>query len=279
MLDKIEDVNLPEELHFLGQIRIPDPPHCGNEVLNLNQVSHTYDGKRWILKDLSLSMMKGEKLGIVGYNGMGKSTLLKIIAGRFQPTSGERKLGHKVIPGYQAQEFAELLPPEETVFDVVKNAAGNDITGQRVREILGAFGFSGESAQKTCQVLSGGEKIRLCFARIFVNPPNLLILDEPTTHLDISAREALQNAVKNYQGTVCLVSHDVEFLRGAVNEILEIRPDNIRRFQGDYDYYREKTAAEALALQEQQAKNNAVKNPGSVPPGEQNQKERRKEKA
>ena len=126
-----------------------------------------------------------------------------------------------MIVGYQAQEFAELLPPEMSVYDIVRQAAAADVTGQRVREIVGAFGFSGEDAQKLCKVLSGGEKIRLCFARIFVNPPNLLVLDEPTTHLDIAAREALQQSIQEYTGTVCMVSHDVEFLRGAANIILE----------------------------------------------------------
>ena len=285
MLDKIQDVDLPEELHFHSQIRIPEPPHCGNEVLTLEHVSHSYDGTHWVLRDVSLSIMKGDKLGIVGYNGMGKSTLLKIIAGRLIPTEGTRRLGHKVIPGYQAQEFAELLPAEETAFDVVKSAAaGSEITGQRVREILGAFGFSGEAALKQCQVLSGGEKIRLCFARIFVNPPNLLILDEPTTHLDIAAREALQEALKNYQGTVCLVSHDVEFLRGSVHEILEMRPGSVRRFHGGFDYYREKTTEEEALRKQTAESEHPLSHSDSTSvqsnnAGELNQKERRKEKA
>lgn len=220
MLEKIEDVVIPDDLHFQGRIRIPDPPDCGTEVMRLEHVSHTYDGKKQVLSDVNLSLQQKDKLGIIGYNGMGKSTLLKIIAGRFEATGGTRRPGHKVVIGYQAQEFAELLPAEQSAFDVVKTAAqGNDVGSQRIREILGAFGFSGESAEKRCGVLSGGEKIRLCFARIFVNPPNLLILDEPTTHLDVAAREMLQKAIRTYQGTVCLVSHDMEFLRGTAETI------------------------------------------------------------
>ncbi len=246
MLDKIKDAEIPEQLHFHGTIRIPDPPPYGSEAFRLENVSLSYDGTRDIIHDLSLSIDAGEKLGIIGYNGMGKTTLLRIIAGRLAPTAGRAIPGHKVIIGYQAQEFAELLPPEETAFQVVRNAAG-DLPSQRIREILGAFGFSGDDAMKQCAVLSGGEKIRLCFARIFVNPPNLLILDEPTTHLDINARIALQDALRNYKGTVCLVSHDVEFIRGSVSGILEIRKDGVKRYAGGYDYYREKKAQEDAA--------------------------------
>ncbi|MFA7231061.1 MAG: ATP-binding cassette domain-containing protein, partial [Victivallaceae bacterium] len=116
--------------------------------------------------------------------------------------------------------------------------------------ILGSFGFSGDSAHKLCKVLSGGEKIRLCFARIFVNPPNLLILDEPTTHLDIAAREALQEALKNYQGTVCLVSHDIEFVRNAATSIIAMCSPGIRKYFGNYDYYREKSSTEGSAVEQ-----------------------------
>ncbi len=274
MLEKMEDITIPEDLHFQGRIRIPEPPDCGMEIVRLEHVGHSYDGQKVILKDVNLSIQKGEKLGIIGYNGMGKSTLLKIIADRFAPSEGMCRLGHKVVTGYQAQEFAELLPAEQSAFDVVKQAAqGNDVSSQRVREILGAFGFSGEAAEKQCRVLSGGEKIRLCFARIFVNPPNLLILDEPTTHLDVAAREMLQEAIRTYKGTVCLVSHDVEFLRGSAASILEMTPQKTRFFQGDYDYYKEKIAMESAAHGEEKAKPEKQENSGG------SQKDIRREKA
>ncbi len=282
MLEKMEDVELPEELHFQGRIRIPEPPRCGAELMRLENINHSYDGVKTVLKDVNLSIGNGDKLGIVGYNGMGKTTLLRIIAGRFDASSGTRKPGHKVIIGYQAQEFAELLPPEQTAFDVVKTAAPADtVTTQRVREILGAFGFSGDNAEKQCKVLSGGEKIRLCFARIFVNPPNLLILDEPTTHLDVAARETLQNAIRDYSGTVCLVSHDMEFLRGTATTILEMTPCRTRLFPGNYDYYKEKTAAEQARQNEaeQAAKKSAAVSSGAPAPEELNQKDLRREKA
>ncbi len=246
-LDRLEETKIPEALHFQGRIRIPEPPRCGPEVASVEQLSHTYDGERWIFRDVSFSVRNGEKLGIVGYNGMGKTTLLRIIAGSLKPTSGRCRLGHNVVVGYQAQEFAELLPPEQSAFDVVKQASGGACPPSRIREILGAFGFSGDAAMKQCKVLSGGEKIRLCFARIFVNPPNLLVLDEPTTHLDIAANEALQHALADYAGTVILVSHDIEFLRGSADSILEMKNGSVRKFYGNFDYYKEKTDAEAQA--------------------------------
>lgn len=273
MLDRIEDVEVPDDLHFRGTIRIPPPPHSGVETVRLENVSFAYEEGKTILRDVNLHIERGEKVGIIGYNGAGKTTLLKLLAGRLEPSQGTRTPGHKVIVGYQAQEFAELLPPEMSVYDIVRQAAAADVTGQRVREIVGAFGFSGEDAQKLCKVLSGGEKIRLCFARIFVNPPNLLVLDEPTTHLDIAAREALQQSIQEYPGTVCMVSHDVEFLRGAANIILEVRDHRVTRFQGGYDYYKEKL----LELEQKSSVRSAPAAATVV--SADSQKERRKERA
>ena len=270
MLDRMEESDLPDDLHFRGTIRIPPPPHSGVETVRLEHVSHEYESGKLILRDVDLSIARGERVGIIGYNGAGKTTLLKILAGRLKPSAGERIPGHKVIIGYQAQEFAELLIPEMSVYDIVKQAASGDMTEQRVREILGAFGFSGDDVKKTCGILSGGEKIRLCFARIFVNPPNFLVLDEPTTHLDIAAREALQESLRAYQGTVCMVSHDVEFLRGAANIIFEVRDHHVTRYQGDYDYYRERI--QAAASKEEAQQTDAVSASDS-------RKDRRKERA
>ena len=270
MLDRMEESDLPDDLHFRGTIRIPPPPHSGVETVRLEHVSHEYEAGKPILRDVDLSIARGERVGIIGYNGAGKTTLLKILAGRLKPSAGERIPGHKVIVGYQAQEFAELLIPEMSVYDIVKQAASGDVTEQRVREILGAFGFSGDDVKKTCGILSGGEKIRLCFARIFVNPPNFLVLDEPTTHLDIAAREALQESLRAYQGTVCMVSHDVEFLRGAANIIFEVRDHHVTRYQGDYDYYRERIQAAASKEEAQQTVAVSVSD---------SRKDRRKERA
>ncbi len=276
MLDRIEDVDVLDDLHFRGSIRIPPPPHSGVETVRLEGVGHSYDGSKWIFNDVDLRLERGDKIGIVGYNGTGKTTLLRVLAGRFDPSTGRRTLGHKVVIGYQAQEFAELLPPEQMAMDVVKEASGGNVTTQRVREILGAFGFSGEAATKQCQVLSGGEKIRLCFARIFVNPPNFLVLDEPTTHLDIAAREALQAAVKSYEGTVCVVSHDIEFVRAVATNVVEMLPGQMIRHFGDYEYYRERLA---IREREEEAAIAPAKGQGAKEAAPVNAKDQRRERA
>lgn len=143
--------------------------------------------------------------------------------------------GHQLVTGYQSQEFAETLPLEHSVFRVVKDAAPGQITDQAIRSLLGNFGFQGDFCDKAVKVLSGGEKIRLAFARIFINPPNLLLLDEPTTHLDLNGREALEAAIQQYQGTVCLVSHDISFVRNTANGIISIGKEGVKRWLGGYD--------------------------------------------
>jgi len=246
-LDKMEDINLPDELHYNGMIRIPEPPASGAEIIRLEQVDFSYNGSDMILRNIDVRIERGDKIAIVGYNGMGKTTLLRLLAGRLLPCSGNRVLGHNVVVGYQAQEFAELLVPEQSVYDVVRAAMPADGDTRQLMNILGSFGFSGDMTSKQCKVLSGGEKIRLLFARLFVNPPNLLLLDEPTTHLDINACEALQQALAEYQGTVCLVSHDIEFVRNVATTIFAMVPQGVRRYYGNYDYFREKAEAESVS--------------------------------
>ena len=152
------------------------------------------------------------------------------------PTSGKHVLGHQVIVGYQAQESTETMPPDSSAFNIVKSAH-SEASDKEVRAALGSFGFSGESVDKPCSVLSGGEKIRLAFARLFIRPPNLLILDEPTTHLDLQGRMMLESSLQEYAGTVCLVSHDIEFVRKVANSIVAMEPPGIRKFSGGFDYY------------------------------------------
>jgi ATP-binding cassette subfamily F protein 3 len=270
-LDKMEDIILPDDLRFSGTILIPPPPPSGAEAVRVENLSFAYNAGEVILKDVSLQIDSGDKVAIVGYNGTGKTTLLKMIAGQLTPNSGKVALGHNIIRGYQAQEFADILPPEQTVYDVVKNAMSEKIPINSLQSILGTFGFCGDHVYKPVKVLSGGEKIRVCFARIFVNPPNLLILDEPTTHLDIAACEALQQALIDYPGTVCLVSHDIEFVENVATTIIAMRPPGIKKYYGDYEYYQQKLSEEGYA--ELESKNDAGdKNPSQS-------KERRKERA
>lgn len=203
---------------------------------------------------------------MVGFNGMGKTSLLRLLAGQQPLSAGKRRVGHKVVIGYQSQEFADTMPMDQSVFRVVKDAQA-DTGEQEVRTLLGSFGFSADTVYKSVGVLSGGEKIRLAFARMFIQHPSFLILDEPTTHLDLQAREALEQAIKEYTGTVCFVSHDIAFVRNVADSIVAITPEGVTRYAGDYVYYQEKSrqvdghggSSERVAAK----KRSAGKKPGS----------------
>ncbi len=242
-LDKMDEVKLLDNLGFSGAIRFPEPPPCGTPVAEFEGVSFHYPEQKKLLDRVELRIENGDKIAFVGYNGTGKTTLLKLLVGKLEANEGKIRYGHHVKVGYQAQEFSDILAPEESVFDAVRGALPAGASQSELLHILGSFGFSGDATSKACKVLSGGEKIRLCFARIFVNPPNLLILDEPTTHLDINARELLQNAIKNYPGTVCMVSHDIEFIRNTASTVVAMEESGPRKYFGNYDYFLEKSAA------------------------------------
>ena len=255
MLERMEEksVKMPEIAAGMGQLRLAKPPPCGAEVLRLEHISFRYDDKApWILHDLDLTINQGEKLAIVGSNGMGKTTLLRLLAGQLQPVEGKRVLGYKVIAGYQSQESAETMDPGCTAIETLREMA-SDASEREIRTLLGGFGFSGEAALKFVSVLSGGEKIRLAFARLLIRPPNLLLLDEPTTHLDIESREALQDALSTYPGTVLLVSHDVEFVRAVAGGVIAMTPAGVTTYVGGYDYYKEKIAQQQQQLRQKQA--------------------------
>ncbi len=246
-LEKMEEIKLPARSRSAGYLRLPPAPHAGAEIVRLEAAAYTYPGgTRAIFEGVDLRVMRGDKIAIVGYNGMGKTTLLRLLDGVREPSAGKAVFGYHVAPGYQSQDFAETMNPEETVFNVAKAAAGA-LPEKDLRNRLGSFGFDIDDCAKQVGVLSGGEKIRLAFLRLFLNPPNYLLLDEPTTHLDLEGRETLQKAVKDYDGTVILVSHDVEFVRGTAEHIIEISSRGIRRFPGGYDYYMEKVAGETAA--------------------------------
>ncbi len=271
-LEKMEKISLPDSLNYSGVIRIPDPPKSGVEILSANDVCFKYnDNVNMVIENANLQIITGDKIGLIGFNGTGKTTFMKLLAGVLSPTEGKVSMRDKVILGYQAQDFSEIFSEGQRVFNVVKNAASDKSTDQDVRRILGSFGFSSENANKLCGVLSGGEKIRLTFARIFVNPPNFLILDEPTTHLDIAAREGLQETIKQYKGTICIVSHDIEFLKGTATTIVAMTSPGIKKYYGDYDYYIEKSASNNNS--------NDSETPIEIDNNIPNKKQNRKEKA
>ena len=232
----------------------------------------SYDGVRNVLHDVSFNVSRGDKVALIGYNGLGKSTLMRIIAGARQRTAGKAVIGHNVVTGYLSQELAETIPPDLTVYRVAKNAwqGGTNISGEKnFRNQLGAFGFDENDVEKQVGVLSGGEKIRLAFLRLFLQSPNFLLLDEPTTHLDLDGRRLLQDALQRYKGTILLVSHDIEFVRAVATSVLEITREGIRQFPGGYDYYCEKTAREEG--QRRDAPAASQKDAAKVPAGEDGQ--------
>lgn len=241
MLEKMETIALPADLETRGRIRLPAPPHCGTEVMRLEKAGVAYTPDQWVLRGVDLTIRRGEKTALVGMNGLGKTTLLRVLAGTLPLTTGKRVMGHQVVPGHQTQDFAESMNPADTVFHTVYRVAA-DVPESQIRTLLGGFGFSGDAIEKPVSVLSGGEKIRLAFARLLVKPPNFLILDEPTTHLDVQARETLEAALRDYSGTCYFVSHDVAFVAAVATEIIAMEPPGIRRYPGDYQYYREKSA-------------------------------------
>jgi ATP-binding cassette subfamily F protein 3 len=247
LIDKIDEARivLPKRYSQRGRLRLADPPPSGIEMFRCEEMSFSYDGVRNVLHDVTFNVTRGDKVAVIGYNGLGKTTLMRLIAGTRKPTAGKAILGHNVVTGYLSQEFAETIPPDVSVYKVAKAAwqGGSSLTGEKnFRNQLGAFGFDENDVEKPSGVLSGGEKIRLAFLRLFLSAPNFLLLDEPTTHLDLDGRRLLQEALQNYKGTILLVSHDIDFVRAVATSVLEITHDGVRSFPGGYDYYCEKKA-------------------------------------
>jgi ATP-binding cassette subfamily F protein 3 len=239
MIERMDSIEVPRQIVSRGTIRIPSPTRCGHEVIRLEDAGLTYDDDTWILRHVDLRIERGAKIALVGHNGMGKTTLLRMLSGTLKASEGKRVVGHKVLQGYQSQEFADTMDANMTVMETLKSLSF-DISEQAVRSLLGGFGFSGDAVEKRVSVLSGGEKVRLAFARLLIHPPNFLILDEPTTHLDIAARETLEEALRQYEGTLCFVSHDVSFVENIATSVIAMRPQGITQFNGNYAYYREK---------------------------------------
>lgn len=238
LLEKMEETDEVLLAHGRTDFRIPPPPSSGREILRAEGLGFAYEPGKWIFRGADLSIQRGDKTCLVGPNGAGKTTLLRVLAGRLAPGEGSVRYGLRVAPGYQSQESAETLDPTATCLGILR-AVAPDAAEKDLRSALGGFGFSGAAAEKTVSVLSGGERIRLAFARLLVRPPNLLLLDEPTTHLDLESRAALERAILAYEGTAIVVSHDIAFVRAVAREILELRGDGtLRRYAGGYDEYR-----------------------------------------
>ncbi|MBN3661838.1 MAG: ATP-binding cassette domain-containing protein, partial [Ornithobacterium rhinotracheale] len=232
-IDIIEVEN--EDVHSMN-INFEASQRSGKVVFNLENVKKAF-GDHTIFSNVNLEIVRGEKVAFVGQNGQGKTTLARCIVGELD-FEGKIKHGHNVEVGYFAQNQHHVLVDTRTVLEEAEHAA-NENTRPRVRDVLGAFLFSGEAAEKKVKVLSGGERNRLALAKLLLHPSNVLIMDEPTNHLDIQSKEILKNALNNYEGTLILVSHDREFLSGLADKIVEFKEGEVKEFLGNIDEYLE----------------------------------------
>jgi ATP-binding cassette subfamily F protein 3 len=249
-LEKMERIEIDEEDNSRLNLRFPPPPHSGKIVVEAKGVSKSY-GDLEVLKNIDLYIEKGEKIAFVGKNGEGKTTLARIIMNELEHT-GKMKIGHNVKIGYFAQNQADLLDNEKTVFETIDDVAVGEVR-TKIRDILGAFMFPGEDVDKKVKVLSGGERTRLAMVKLMLEPVNFLVMDEPTNHLDMRSKEILKQALIDFTGTVLLVSHDREFLDGLVNGVYEFRDKKIKQHMGGiYDFIRDRKIESLKDLEQKQ---------------------------
>ena len=239
-LEKMERIEAPESAASTIHFTFPQPKRSGQRVATLEGVDQAY-GDHQVYSDLNLKIEKGQRIVLVGPNGAGKSTLLKIFAEQIPIQAGTRELGLKVSVGYFSQQRVEVLDVERSVLDEAMQRIESGMNEQGVRSILGAFLFRGDDVFKKVKVLSGGEKSRLALVKLLLSPPNFLLLDEPTTHLDMPSIDALIGALKDYNGTLIFVSHDVHFIRAIAEETIQIQAGQVIHYPGDYDYYLRKS--------------------------------------
>ncbi|HTY67232.1 MAG TPA: ABC-F family ATP-binding cassette domain-containing protein [Alphaproteobacteria bacterium] len=244
-LDKIERVEPPRRRQTV-RFEFRPPPRSGDDVASFRNVHKRY-GSQTIYAGLDFQVRRKERWCVLGANGAGKSTLLKLAAGETAPDEGTVTLGGSVRMGYFAQHSMDLLDGDDTVFDSLDKSFPRAGQGA-LRTLAGCFGFSGDDVEKTCRVLSGGEKARLVMAKMLFDPPNFLVLDEPTNHLDMATKEMLVAALADFEGTMLFVSHDRRFLAALSNRVLELTPDGVHQFGGGYTEYVARTGQEAPGL-------------------------------
>jgi ATP-binding cassette subfamily F protein 3 len=242
-IEKMDILPKPARAKKPFRFQIPEPPRGGQKAITLEGIHMAY-GDLVIYENLNLTVERQERTVLVGPNGAGKSTLMKILAGVIEPQSGDRILGHNAKVGYFSQHRSDALEPENTVLDeVMRSAGGSEIREEGARGILGTFLFKKDDIYKKTKVLSGGEKSRLNLVKFLVDPPNILLMDEPTTHLDMHAVESLILALEKYAGTLVFISHDVHFIRKLATKVLHVTGGGVASYPGPYDYFLEKTGA------------------------------------
>ena len=244
-LKKISKIEAPIAKSKSPVFNFPECPRSGKLVLNIKNLSHSFEDKILFL-DINLKISSGEKIAILGPNGCGKSTLLKIIMKKISPEIGEINLGkHNIVTSYYEQNQAEALSLDEKVIDLICNKSP-EWSQKKVRTFLGGFGFQNETVFKYIKQLSGGEKARLALALMIINPSNFLLLDEPTNHLDLQSKENLELAIKNYKGSLLIISHDRYFISKVANRIIEIKDSKLFSYDGNYEYFLEKTQSQKI---------------------------------
>ena len=242
-IERMEKIDAPLAQGKTIRFRFPQPARSGLLAITLKNVRHAYGGLV-VYRDLNFEAERGDRIVLVGPNGAGKSTLLKLLAAVLPVQSGERVLGHNVRVGYFSQHRVEMLNFEQTVLESVLDAP-EPVPEETARTVLGSFLFRGDDVFKTVGILSGGEKSRLALARLLLYPPNVLLMDEPTTHLDVGSIDALIGALEQYEGTLVFISHDVHFIRAIATSVLHISGGHLTRYAGNYDYYLDKSQAES----------------------------------
>lgn len=243
-LERLERLEVEEEDLAALNIKFPPAPRSGQIVAEINEAGMSF-GAKHVFSGANFTIEKGDRIAFVGRNGEGKTTLARMLVGQLTPTEGSIRIGANVNIGYYAQNQDDLMDGEFTVYDTLDRVAVGDIR-TRLRDILGAFLFRGEDIDKKVKVLSGGERARLAMARMMLEPRNLLVLDEPTNHMDMRSKDILKNAILKYDGTVVVVSHDREFLDGMVDKVYEFRDGGVKEYLGGIYYFLEKRKLESL---------------------------------
>ena len=254
----------------------------------MKEIDHAY-GQLTVYRGLNFEAERGQRTVLVGPNGAGKSTLLKLLAGVLPVQSGTREVGHNVKVGYFSQYRVDMLDPKMTVLETARDMP-NPVSEQVARTVLGSFLFRGDDVFKTTAILSGGEKTRLALVRLLLDPPNLLLMDEPTTHLDVGSIDALVGALSQYEGTLIFISHDVYFIRAVAKTVLHINAGKLTPYAGDYDYYLDKSRATSARAgvvagiadpgrKENVATQTGISDPGYNKPGMREAREQRRVEA
>ena len=279
-LERLERLEVEEEDLATLNIKFPPAPRSGQIVAEIDEAGMSF-GAKHVFSGANFIIGKGDKIALVGRNGEGKTTLARMLVGQLTPTEGSVRLGANVNIGYYAQNQDDLMDGEFTVYDTLDRVAVGDIR-TRLRDILGAFLFRGEDIDKKVKVLSGGERARLAMARMMLEPRNLLVLDEPTNHMDMRSKDILKNAIMKYDGTVVVVSHDREFLDGMVQKVYEFRDGGVKEYLGGIYYFLEKRKLESLREIErreapQKPAVQAAPNPGAAVSGKLTYEQRKEQ--